>query len=583
VRQFEFVSWDDPLYITQNPNVLGGLTWHGISWAMTASNEFYWHPLTWLSHMLDVEFYSLNAGGHHLTSLFFHIISTILLFWLLRRMTGAVGRSAFVAALFAVHPLHVESVAWVAERKDVLSALFWMLTIWVYVEYVRKPGIGRYLVVFVLYGLGLMAKPMLVTLPMALLLLDVWPLSRLPPAAARSGDSSCFIMRPPWSAIWRLVREKLPLLALAIASSIATFLVQMRVGAVGGLATLPVSFRIANALMSYVGYIGKMLWPARLAAYYPYPRSPAGWPALAAASLALLGVTAGVMWVGRHRLYLPIGWLWYLGTLLPVIGLVQAGDQAMADRFTYIPLIGLFLIVAWGVPDILVGWQHQRCVLAAAAALVILACVITARMQVQYWENSLVLWSHALEVTVENHRAHAGLADALATEGRLSEASAEYSEAIRILPSVADWHKNFGVALMRQGKLSEAIAQDTLALRIDPQNAEAYNNLGAMLARQGRTNEAIVEYSEALKLKPDYAQAHQNLGLALVSEGNAAAGIRECLESLRLDPDEPEWDYNVAAIYKGEGDKARALQYLETALKLNPGFQLARHALEAIQ
>src|SRR5579863_5774854 len=379
VRRFDLLRWDDPLYVTDNPQVLGGLTWHGLWWALTTGHAPYWHPLTWLSHMLDVQMYGMNAGGHHLTSVLIHAVNTVLLFWLLRWTTGALGRSAFVAALFAVHPLRVESVAWVAERKDVLSTLFWILTVCAYVRYVRQPRLSRYLVVIAGFALALMSKPMVVTLPFVLLLLDFWPLRR-----AKLDDGT---------RVWlRLAIEKIPLLALAAATSVATFILQRQAGAVVALDSVPVTGRLANALVSYLAYVGKMLWPVRLAAFYPYSSTSLnpGW--VAAAVLALIAVSIAVIRASRVHPYLPVGWFWYLGTLLPVIGFFQAGDQAMADRFVYVPLIGLFLIIAWGLPDLLSRWRYSRGALSAAAIIVLFACTLRARDQVQYWQNALVLW-----------------------------------------------------------------------------------------------------------------------------------------------------------------------------------------------
>ena len=417
VWHHDFVAWDDPDYITKNPNVSHGLTWRAAWWALTTGYAANWHPLTWLSHMLDVQLYGLHAGPHLITNLALHIGSAILLFGLLHQMTGALGRSAFVATLFSVHPLHVESVAWASERKDVLSTLFWMLTLWAYVGYTRQPGLRRYVVVVVLFGLGLMAKPMLVTLPFVLLLLDYWPLNRVSLGAGQN-----------W---WRLVREKLPLLLLAAASSIVTYLVQREGGAVRGLEALPLNLRLTNAAVSYVGYIAKMLWPVRLAAFYPFVRSmPVWW---APGSILILAVVSLAVVKGARRYpYAGVGWLWYVGTLVPVIGLVQVGGQSMADRYTYVPYIGLFVILAWGLPDLLSGWRYRRIALPVAAAFAVAACMLVARSQVQSWSNSIALWSHAIEVTNDNYRAHSNLANFLSDRGEVAVAIGHYNEALRI-------------------------------------------------------------------------------------------------------------------------------------------------------
>jgi protein O-mannosyl-transferase len=549
-----FVNYDDDDYVTTNPVVLRGLTWHGVAWAFTTGYAVNWHPLTWLSHMLDVQLYGLDPGLHHLTNLLFHIVNTLLLFGLLHRMTRALGRSAFVAGLFAVHPLHVESVAWVAERKDVLSTLFWMLTLWAYVGYVKRPGLRKYAVVLLLFALGLMAKQMLVTLPFVLLLLDFWPLGRMGTGADPAGGWA--LSHERWAAAVRLVWEKLPLLALSVASSVATFVIHQRGGAVIILSAIPLKLRAENALVSYVAYIGKMLWPARLAVLYPYSRSlPAWW--VAGAFLFLMGASVAVLRAAERRPYLPVGWFWYLGTLLPVIGLIQVGDQAMADRYTYVPLIGLFIIVAWGVPDLLVGWplRLRRIALPAAACLVILACAIAARGQLQYWENSTTLWTHALAVTTGNNIAHNNLGVALADQGKIDEAIAQYSEALRNQPDYANAHNNLGVALDDQGKIDEAIAHYSEALRIKPDYANAHINLGVALANQGKIDGAITQFTEALRIEPDSAKAHNDLGVALASAGKIDEAIAHFTEALRIKPDFGDAHNNLelALVRRGKG------------------------------
>ena len=472
VWHYGFVNYDDPGYISDNPHVAAGLTAQDVWWAFTTGFFANWHPLTWLSHMLDVELFGMNPGPHHFTSVLLHIANTLLLFWLLHRITGALGRSAFVAGLFAVHPLHVESVAWLSERKDVLSTLFGLLTIWAYVEYVRRHGLRRYLVVLLLFALSLMAKPMLVTLPFVLLLLDFWPLGRVSLEAIDPGRSG-------WAALWdrrsivlRLVLEKLPLLALTIVSSVITFVVQQRGGTMLQLGVLPWNRRVGNALLAYFSYIGKTLWPTRLAALYPFRSSP-GWE-VAAAILGLIGVSVTVIWDGRRHPYLPVGWLWYVGTLVPVIGLIQVGQQSMADRYSYIPLIGLFVIVAWGIPDLLARWPYRSTALPMAAVFVILACMIAARGQVLYWRNSIALWERTLEVTDENPVAHNNLAAALLVQGRTGQAIAHFSEALRIRPDYAEAHRNMGLLWKTKGgpqRLSPTIPRRCASSRTTPRYA----------------------------------------------------------------------------------------------------------------
>lgn len=578
VWRHEFVTLDDTVYVTQNPPVSRGLTWQGVWWAFATGHASNWHPVTWLSHMLDVQLYGMNAGPHHLSNLLLHIANTLLLFGVFHRITGALGRSAFVAGLFAVHPLHVESVAWVAERKDVLSTLFWMLTLWAYVGYVREPRLGRYLGLLLVFALGLMAKPMVVTLPFVLLLLDVWPLGRVE-LGSESGSRSG--LAPPadrWLIGFRLMQEKLPLLALTLASSIATFLVQQRGGAVGGFEALPLAYRVENALVSYVVYIGKMLWPTRLALFYPYPRSLPEWWVLGS-FLFLSAVSVLVIRAARRHPYLPVGWLWYLGTLVPVIGLVQVGGQAMADRYTYIPFIGLFVIVAWGVPGLLSRLPHRKIALRGAAALALLALTLIARAQVPYWKNSMVLWGHALEVTTGNYQAHNNLGAFLVEQEMYSEAIAHYREALRTSPDFADAHNNLANALANLRQVSEAVAHYTEALRIKPDHANAHNGLGAALAKEGRFTEAIAHYSEALRIEPDLVDAHNNWGSALADQGQIDAAIQRFLEALQIQPDHADAHYNLGVMLHKKGNIVEAAQHYGKAIRSKPPYAEAHFGL----
>jgi tetratricopeptide (TPR) repeat protein len=523
VHTFGFVRFDDPMYVSENPHIVNGVTFSALRWAFTSGYAANWHPVTWLSHMADVQVFAFDAGAHHIMNVLLHAVTTALLFGTLFRMTGALWRSAFVAALFGLHPIHVESVAWVAERKDVLSAFFWMLTLWAYVTYVRQPRASRYVWVVVAFALGLMSKPMVVTLPFALLLLDVWPLERFDLGAGW------------WSSVRPLVREKLPLFALSVVSSAITVVVQREGGTVASSVRLPLIERLGNALIAYVAYIGKTLWPLHLAAYYPYPRSLST-TSVVASALLLVAASLAVMRVRRRHPYLPVGWLWYLGTLIPAIGIVQVGTQAMADRYTYIPLIGIFIILAWGIPDILSRWSWWRIPSAAVATGTLLLCAVIARAQVHYWQSSTTLWMHALDVTTDNYAAHTYYGNALAARGDVERAIAEYTEAIRIRPDYPEAHNNLGPALARQGKIDDAIAQFAEAIRLRPMYADARNNLGVALASQGKFNEAIAQYTEALRLDPDHARAHGNLGLALRARGQPADAIREFKIALRMNP-----------------------------------------------
>lgn len=578
VWTFDFVSYDDPWYVSENPNVLGGLSWQSLRWALTTGYLFYWHPATWLSHLVDVELFGLRAGGHHLTNLLLHVLSTMVLFGFLRRTTGASWRSALVAALFAVHPLHVESVAWIAERKDVLSTFFLMLTLWTYASYVERRTAGRYLAVLGCYALGLMAKPMLVMLPVVLLLLDVWPLRRI---ALRLGRHEAGTDPPTHSErAMVLLVEKLPLFALAAAVSVATFLVQSRVGAVGTLSDLSLDYRLTNALVGYVRYVWQMLWPAGLAIFYPYPPALPPWWQTAGAAALLIAATVAVVRMAASRPVYLVGWLWYLATLLPVIGLLQAGDQLMADRFTYVPLVGLFLIVAWAGAELAALHRHLRAAVAAAAVLAVCGSAVVAHAQVQHWRNSETAWRRALAVTTQNHRAHAGLADVLARQGKTDEAIAEYREALRILPAQAEWRNSLGVLYVKKGMIMEAMGQFAIATRLQPGLADAHNNLGAMLARAGRTKEAIAAYEQAIRLRPSNGLAHHNRSLALTQEGRLDEALRESLEALKLEPSNADWHYQAAAVYGRLGKKAEARMSLEKTLALDPRHEAARRALE---
>jgi tetratricopeptide (TPR) repeat protein len=577
VRHFGFVLWDDQVFVTDNVHVVPGLTWQGVRWALTTGATANWHPLTWLSHMLDVQLYGMNPGPHHVTNLLLHVLNSLLLFGVLYYMTAAWGRSFCVAALFAVHPLHVESVAWIAERKDVLSTLFWMLTMWAYVAYVRRPGRKRYVLVVALFGLGLMAKPMLVTLPFALLLLDFWPLKRIELAEARGGRLAAF--REQGAGPRQLVKEKLPLFVLAAMSSVVTVLVQKHAGALAGLASEPLSLRLTNAAAAYLAYTGKMLWPVRLAAFYPLGKSI---PVLQASLGCLLLVDMTLLAI-RIRLrcpYVLVGWLWYVGTLIPVIGLVQVGEQSMADRYTYVPLIGLSLIAAWGATELATGWRYGRRALPVVAGCVTLACAATARAQVRYWNGDVALWRHTLNVTTDNCRAHFYLGSALLAQGKLDEAIQHFSEALRLKPQFVEAWNQLGLTLMKQGKPDEAAPYLAEALRLKPQFVEAWNNLGLALMMQGKLDEAVPRFAEALRLRPDNATAHKNLGALLLRQGRLDEATRHLAEAVRLRPNDAEahYDLGVALMLQEKFDEA--VQQFTAALRIRPDLVEAANNLK---
>jgi len=509
VSQFGFVHYDDHVYVTDNLRVQSGLTVQNIWWALTSLDAGFWHPMTWLSLMLDYSLYGLNAGGYHWTNVILHILNTLLLLIVLERMTGAFWRSAFVAALFALHPLHVESVAWVAARKDVLSISFWMLAMLGYVHYVRRPGGWRYLWVVVLFTLGLMSKPMLVTLPFVLLLLDWWPLGRfgvMQPVPGGGRFRSIGI--PGW-----LILEKVPLFALAVGVSVATVVAEQRTGALSPMTSFPLDVRVVNALVSYVLYIGKMFRPADLSVFYPHHGL---WPAWAwTSSILLLGAVSvlSFRWLRKYP-YFAVGWFWYLGTLIPVIGLVQVGSHGMADRYTYVPLIGLFIVIAWGGFDIFRRFRQDRLLPGGVAVVLLIILSIQSHIQIRYWENARTLFQHAIQVTKDNYLAHNNLGAALARQGKSIEAVHQYREAIRIMPEYVEAYFNMGAALADQEKYPEAVIAYRRVLGIRPDFAEAHNNLAIALATQGDLEGAIRHFKAALTIRSDYRDARNNLYIA---------------------------------------------------------------------
>jgi len=617
VQKHEFVSFDDYEYITENNPVKAGLTRDSIIWAFKTSYAGNWHPLTWLSHMLDCHLYGLNPKKHHFTNVFLHIANTLLLLFILLRMTGAFWRSAFVAALFALHPLHVESVAWAAERKDVLSALFWMLTMWTYARYTERPGTCRYLTALLLFVLGLMSKPMVITLPFVLLLMDYWPLRRL--GIEQSGETDhpelTQLGKPinKRSIVFRLVLEKTPFVVLSMVFSIVTFVVQQSGGAVKSLQMLPLKIRIVNALVSYVNYIWKMLWPQHMAVFYPHPHSTlAIWKGVLSGGI-LLFIAAVIIRMIRRAPYLIVGWFWYLGTLVPVIGIVQIGAQAMADRYTYISLIGLFVMMAWGIPDMMPKRRCRQKTLAVFAGVVMAILALVSWFQVRHWRNSITLFEHAVNVTENNHVAHNNLGHALDMEGKSEEAIMHYHKALKIWPGYAQAHNNLGHVLQKYGKYDESIAHYNEALRLNPEYAlalnnlgtalvakgknkaaiphfskaldmspndeKAHNNLGNALSNLGMNKEAIFHYSEALRIKPDYALAYNNLGVVLTRLGILKEALRCFVAALRINPDDAGVHNNLGAVLDRQGEHQKAFKHYKEALRLKPDYAQAHNNL----
>jgi Flp pilus assembly protein TadD len=583
---FEFVNFDDPLFVTENHQVRAGITAKGFLWAFSSTIASNWHPLTSLSHMLDCELYGPNPGRHHLTNLLLHLANTVLLFLVLARMTGALWRSFFVASVFALHPLHVESVAWIAERKDVLSTLFWMFTLWAYTRYVQQASLNRYLLALFFFALGLMSKPMLVTLPFVLLLLDYWPLGRGYPhqSANPRGLPINEFQTPPGqrSLALRLVLEKTPFFALAAISSVVTFLIQRTSGATKSLEQYALTDRIANALVSYVKYIGKMIWPQNLAVFYPHFGNNFTFWQVGGAFLLLVLVSILVVRAARHHPYLLVGWCWYLGTLVPVIGLVQVGEQAMADRYTYLPLIGLSIMIAWGVPELLARYRFKRIVLPLAVVALLVSLMLVSRLQVRYWRNSVLLYEHAITVTENNYLAHNNLGTALEEIGNLDEATVHYAEAVKIKPNYAVAHNNLGEIKARQGMAKEAMSHYYQALKSEPDYAKPYNNLGIELTKQGKLQEAVFYLSRALEIEPSYADAHCNLGAVLARQGKIKEAITHFSEALRIDPGFARAYNNLGEAFLRRGELQKAAFHFSQALEIEPSYADAHCNLGAV-
>lgn len=501
VQNYEFLNYDDQIYVTDNLRVRFGLSWDNLAWAFKSMDAGFWHPLTWLSLMSDYSLYRMGAGGYHWTNVLFHVGSTFVLFLALHAMTGAIWRSGFVAALFAVHPLHVESVAWIAERKDVLSGFFWMLTLWMYVHYVKKPRLGKYLVVLLSFILGLMSKPMVVTLPVVLLLMDYWPLGRFNSLEKQKNTLRLVIL------------EKVPLLICSSVIGILTVIAEHRFGAISDLETLSLTARISNALVSYMIYIGDMIFPAKLAAYYPHPGF---WPlpTILGAGLFIAFLTLFSVTRAKKSPYLIVGWLWYLMTLGPVIGLIQLGNLARADRYTYIPLVGLFIAFAWSVSELFKKMNINKSILLSSAVAVLLVFAVIARFQVQYWKNDLTLFNHMVNVTENNYKAYHGLGMVYHKQGDDERAIAYIRQALTIKPDNRA-HNDLGFVYMSKGKFMDAEKEFSEAVRLNPGNVKAHNNLGAALASQGNYKEAIGHFREAIRLDPNYTSARLNMKNAL--------------------------------------------------------------------
>lgn len=573
VTTHDFVDYDDGDYVTANPHVQAGLSWEGVKWAFTTGHASNWHPLTWLSHQLDVSLFGLKAGGHHLMSLLIHCANAVLVFLVLRMLTGAYWPSLFVAALFALHPLRVESVAWVSERKDVLSAFFGLWVLICYARYVRasmaqdsksRMWYGLALAAFVI---GLLCKPMLVTLPLLLLLLDYWPLGRASATAvglSRVGNqpSPCTITL--WRRLWI---EKLPLLFCCLISSAITFLVQRKGGAVSPVEGLSISARIANAFVSYVRYLKKIFWPDDLSVLYPHPGHWPAWQVWAAVALILI-ISAAAFTLRRRMPFIFVGWFWFAGMLVPVIGLVQVGIQSMADRYTYLPSVGLLVALVWMPVHAVRSHARLRLLMAAAGCLIVAACVFATYFQVRIWRNSETLFGHAVQVTKNNYLAYNNLGFYFSKQGRRTEAMENFRASIRINPNYADAQNNLGHALAGERKFIEAMEHYRAGLRSSPENVEIHNNLGNALAELGDVDGAMAEYAVVLQRKPDHADAHNNLGIALAMKGRLPEAIEHFQQALKLKPGSAHGNLGNAFAAQRKWDAA--LKHYREALTYSP-------------
>jgi tetratricopeptide (TPR) repeat protein len=538
----EFVDFDDNVYVYENPVVAQGLTLKGLVWALTDDTVDHWHPLTWLSHMADCQVYGLRAGGHHLTNVALHAAAVVFLFLALREMTGSLWRSAFVAAVFAIHPLRAESVAWIAERKDMLGGVFFMLTLWAYARYARRPSRGRSAAVALLYCLGLLCKNTMVTLPFVLLLLDWWPLRRVKPDGTNGGRVGAAGLVALWG---KLVKEKIPLFLISAGSCLVTVLAPQKVI---DSAQIPLLERLGNAVVSYGIYLRQTVFPAGLATPYLYPPNGQPFWKVALAFVLLAAILVCVLACRKKRPYLLVGWLWFLGMLVPAIGIVQISFHAHADRFTYLPGIGLVMAGTWMAGDWGMGWKHRRAVLGSLMAAVTAALMFCAWKQTAYWQNSEVLSTHTLACATDNYVARTVLGNVLLRKGSVDKAIFQYQQALQINPDYARAHNNLGIALLQKGSVDGAISQYQQALQIQSDYTQAHENLGNALLQKGRVDEAIAHYQQALQIYPDYAEAHRNLGNAFLRKGRVDEAIAHFQRALQLEPADSRTKNNLAQV-----------------------------------
>jgi tetratricopeptide (TPR) repeat protein len=581
--RYEFVNFDDDLYVYNAPAIQAGLTVKGLALAFTSPHARNWHPLTTISHMLDCQLYGLKAGGHHATNVLLHIIAVLLLFRVLRQMTGTVWKSATVAALFAVHPLHVESVAWVSERKDVLSAVFFLLMLDAYLRYTRARSVTRYLAVAALFAAGLMSKPMLVSVPVILLLLDYWPLRRFEQVSSTKGRAKIAKSGGQWRVIRDLLLEKVPLLLLSVGSCVITFVLQKR--AAGAIPPLPFLWRMQNAFVTYVIYAWKTLWPTHLAVFYPHPNDTlAIWEILLGIGLVLAMTIAAIVF-RRERPYLFTGWFWYVVMLVPVIGLIQVGEQGHADRYTYLPHIGLFLLAVWFVADVIAVSQRRSRIAVSVAVAIIIVLAWAAIVQASYWRNSETLWTHALAVTSDNDVAHNNLGYLCVDRGELDKAISHFETALRIRSGKLNSHYSVGSAFVqvnladalgRKGQPEEAMIHYDAAIQLQPNYADAYYNRGNILFAEGRIDEAMADWEKTLQLRPSDADAHTCLGNAFLRRGLVEEAVAHYEKAIALAPKDPHSRINIAWVLATAPDASirdgiKAVEFAQQAVELSGG------------
>ncbi len=568
IRHNGFVNYDDDKYITKNPDVTGGITQQSLEQAFTKPHYFMWHPLTTISHMLDYQFFGLNPAGHHFVSVVLHIVNTLLLFWILKNITGAIWPSAFVAAVFALHPLQVESVAWAAERKTVLSGLLWLLTMAAYVRYTRQPGFLRYLLVLLVFGLCIMTKPVVVTLPFVLLLLDYWPLERF--RWGQKGKTAAKTTSNQKSAIW-LIAEKAPLLAMSAILAVITINMQHLGGVVQTLEKEPIDYRIANMFLSYIRYIGKVIWPSSLAVCYPYTFVPlSNFWVLMCAILFIVLIVVIVCYISRRKKYAAVGWLWYIGTLVPMIGLVQAGGQSMANRYMYISMLGLLIISAWAAKDFITGRLRLKIVAAILAVVLLSALVVLTRIQVSHWQNSMTLYEYALKVTQNNALVENNYGSALFEAGRLDEAISHLNKALSIVPKMAEAEDNLGRVYLKQGKGDKAVACFKKVIEKNRASAEAYVNMASALGIQKKYDEALKYLKKAMGLAPDTPDIHNKMGIALLATGRPDEAITHFKLALQKSAIPEEVYSNLGSAYIQVGKYDLAIENLSKAIEIKP-------------